>query len=230
MPLLYASPSHCLTNTVADNVADHIRQRLIHGELLAGQRLSENALSEQLAVSRTTLQEAFRILIKEGLLKQEPNRGVLVTVPSMADIIGIYRIRRLIECSAMAQAHPRHPALVTMRQALLQGMYAQQAGYWNIVGSANIAFHAGIVALADCPRLASIFANITAELRLAFGLLESAEYLYAPFIPQNKQLLSLLEAGQTDKATQMLGEYLEQSERTVLAVYARQVTGVQEPG
>lgn len=216
MPLLHTSPSHSLT----DNVADHIRQQLIQGELRAGQHLSESALSEQLAISRNTLREAFRTLIKEGLLRHEPNRGVSVVIPSMGDIIDIYRIRRLIECSAMAQAHPRHPANVTMKQALQQAQLAQKAGHWRIVGSANMAFHAGIVALADSSRLTNMFADLAAELRLAFGLLDNPECLYTPYIEQNQQLLNLLEMGQTEKAAQMLEDYLMQSERMVLAVYA----------
>ncbi|MDO4704844.1 MAG: GntR family transcriptional regulator [Comamonadaceae bacterium] len=216
MPSLYTSPSHSLT----DNVADHIRQQLIQGELRAGQHLSESALSGQLAISRNTLRGAFRTLIKEGLLRHEPNRGVSVVVPSMADIIDIYRIRRLVECSAMAQAHPRHPAHVTMKQAQMQAQLARQAGHWRLVGSANMAFHAGIVALADSSRLSNMFADIAAELRLAFGLLDNPEYLYTPYIEQNQQLLTLLEMGQTEKAAQMLENYLMQSERTVLSVYA----------
>ena len=93
--------------SLADTVADTIRQQLILGELRAGQHLSEAALSQQLDISRNTLRVVFRILIKEGLLRHEPNRGVAVVVPSIADIIDIYRVRRLIEfSSAFYTLHP----------------------------------------------------------------------------------------------------------------------------
>jgi hypothetical protein len=71
-----------------------------------------------LDVSRNSLREAFRLLAKEGLLRHEPNRGVFVATPSMASIIDIYRIRKIIECQALAKAYPKHPAVARMRGAV----------------------------------------------------------------------------------------------------------------
>ncbi|MBV2181958.1 MAG: GntR family transcriptional regulator [Castellaniella sp.] len=209
--------------SLADTVAENIRQQLIHGQLHAGQRLSEASLSDQLAVSRNTLREAFRILVKEGLLHHEPNRGVSVVVPSIADIIDIYRVRRLIECQALAQAWPRHPAHKRLIQATHDASRMRETGDWLGVGSANMAFHAGIVALADSARLSAMFADIAAELRLAFGLLDDPEYLHAPFVDQNIHLLTLFESGDTAAAAKTLEDYLIQSERMVLSVYAEHV-------
>ncbi|WP_322996909.1 GntR family transcriptional regulator [Castellaniella sp.] len=209
--------------SLADSVAENLRQQLIHGQLHAGQRLSEASLSEQLDISRNTLREAFRILVKEGLLHHAPNRGVSVVVPSIADIIDIYRVRRLIECQALAQAWPRHPAHKRLTQATEDAQQRREAGDWQGVGSANMAFHAGIVALADSARLAAMFADIAAELRLAFGLLDDPEYLHAPFVDQNSHLLGLFESGDTSAAAQALEHYLIQSERMVLSVYTGRI-------
>src|SRR5690606_12532240 len=135
--------------SLTDTVDETIRQQLIHGQLRAGQRLSEAGLSEQLEVSRNTLREAFRILSKEGLLRHEPNRGLSVEVASIADTTDIYRVRCLIECQAPAPAWPRHPAHKRMEQAMEQARRMRDAGDWLEVGSANMMFHAAIVALAD---------------------------------------------------------------------------------
>lgn len=222
------SPRHFNTpippTSLTESVAEQIRQKLILGELRAGQHLSEAALSEQLDISRNTLREVFRILIKEGLLHHEPNKGVSVVVPSMGDIIDIYRVRRLIECTALAQAWPRHPAHKLMKEAVEHAQAARELGDWIAVGSANMAFHAGIVALADSERLSAMFSDIAAELRLAFGLLDDAEYLHAPYIEQNINLLGLFETSSPSVAAKALEDYLNQSERMVLAVYARQVS------
>ncbi len=215
--------SHTAPSNLADSVAETIRGQLIDGALRAGQRLSEAALSEQLQISRNTLREVFRILVKEGLLLHEPNRGVSVVVPSIADIIDIYRVRRLIECQALEKAWPLHPAHKRMRQAIEDAAAARAAGDWIRVGSANMAFHAGIVALSDSERLSAMFADIAAELRLAFGLLDDPEYLHAPFVDHNARLLQLFTDGQTADAARELEAYLVQSERMVLAVYAREV-------
>jgi DNA-binding GntR family transcriptional regulator len=210
--------------SLADTVADTIRQRLIHGELRAGQHLSEATLSQQLNISRNTLREVFRILITEGLLRHEPNRGVTVVIPSIADIIDIYRVRRLIECQSLEKAWPLHPAHKNMRQAVADASRAREARDWLQVGSANMAFHAAIVALSDSERLSAMFQDIAAELRLAFGMLDDPEYLHAPYVDLNARLLNVFLEGQTATAARELETYLVQSERMLLAVYARQVS------
>ena len=219
---------HFTTRTTAtsltDTVANTGRQMLIQGELRAGQRLSEAALSQQLDISRNTLREVFRILIKEGLLHHEPNRGVSVVVPSIADIIDIYRVRRLIECQSLEKAWPLHPAHKRMRDAVASAQQARDAKNWRSVGSANMAFHAAIVGLSDSERLSAMFEDLAAELRLAFGMLDDPEYLHAPYVDLNARLLQMFMEGQTAAAARELETYLVQSERMVLAVYAHQMS------
>lgn len=217
------SPPPSAPSTLTERVAEQIRQKITEGEFSPGQRLSEQALSDSLGISRNTLREVFRVLTKDGLLRHEPNRGVFVAEPNIAAIIDIYRVRRLIECQALAQAYPRHPAKVRMREAVEQAMRARAEGDWLGVGTANMAFHMGIVELADSERLNLLFAQVLAELRLAFGMLRDAEFLHAPYVGMNQEILELAEAGEFAKAAAALNDYLVHSERIVLAVYARRM-------
>ena len=223
MPSRHPTPPPAPGLSLVDSVTNAIRQKLIHGELRAGQHLSETQLSQQMDISRNTLREVFRTLMKEGLLRHSPNRGMSVVIPSMADIIDIYRVRRLIECQSLEKAWPLHPAHKQMQEAITKGQQASASKDWRSVGSANMAFHAAIVGLADSQRLSAMFEHLAAELRLAFGLLDDPEYLHAPYVEQNARLLQLFMDGQTHQAAQTLEHYLVQSERMVLAVYARQV-------
>ena len=127
-----------------DQTAARLRTMVIEGELVPGQRLSEVRLSGDLGVSRNTLREAFRLLTREGLVRHEPNRGVFVAVPSMAAILDIYRVRRLIEIPALAMARPRHRAVAAMRKAVAAAVAARDRGDWRAVGSANMGFHSAI--------------------------------------------------------------------------------------
>ncbi|PYE42848.1 GntR family transcriptional regulator [Rhizobium sp. PP-F2F-G20b] len=208
-------------SALAPRLAEEIRGRLIAGELKPGQRLSEAALSADFSVSRNSLREAFRLLTKEGLLRHEPNRGMFVATPSMASIIDIYRIRRMIECQALAKAYPHHPAVARMRAAVEAARIARSEKAWGMVGSQNMVFHAAIVELADSQRLNAFYAQIAAELRLSFGLLDDPELLHAPYVDLNAAILEHLEAGRTQEAATMLEAYLAQSERTVLAAFSR---------
>ena len=210
---------------LSDRIAEQVREKIVHGEFAPGQRLSEAALSDSLEISRNTLREAFRMLTKEGLLKHEPNRGVSVAVPSIAAIIDIYRVRRLIECQALAQAYPRHPARKRLREAVDKALRCRGEGDWRGVGTANMEFHKAIVALADSERLNDMFTHLLAELRLAFGLLDDPEFLHAPYVDSNVKIIDLFEAGHPQEAAAALGDYLVHSERIVLAAYARRIAG-----
>jgi DNA-binding GntR family transcriptional regulator len=207
--------------TLAETLAGRIREQVISGRLVPGSHLSEQTLSDELQVSRNTLREAFRQLTKEGLLRYEANRGVFVTTPSMSTIVDIYRVRRFIECPALAQAHPRHPAAAKMRTAVEAAHDCREKGDWLGVGTADIAFHAAIVELADSPRLSDFYRQISLELRLVFGLLHDPEFLHAPFIDQNRSIVTQLEAGNPKGASEILEAYLFQAERFILGAYAR---------
>ncbi|AUO48884.1 MULTISPECIES: GntR family transcriptional regulator [Pseudomonas] len=213
------SPS--LPRSLGESITQEIRRMLVEGELVPGQRLSEAALADNLQISRNTLREAFRVLTREGLLKHEPNRGVTVAEPDMASIIDIYRVRRFIECKAIAQGYPLHPGTLHMREAVEAGMRAREAKDWIAVGTANMMFHKAIVELADSPRLVVFYGQISAELRLAFGLLNDPEFLHMPYVDMNVSILRCIEERRPEEATQMLEAYLVQSERTVLAAYER---------
>lgn len=72
--------------TLPAAAAERLRELIIEGELQAGTRLNERALSERLGVSRTPLREAFRLLASEGLVAIQPNRGARVIALSENDI------------------------------------------------------------------------------------------------------------------------------------------------
>jgi DNA-binding GntR family transcriptional regulator len=211
--------------TVTEVTAARIRERVISGTLSPGSHLSEATLCEELQISRNTLREVFRLLTKEGVLRHEANRGVFVTTPSISTIIDIFHIRRLIECSAIAGAHHRHPSVIKMRAAVDAAIRHRDLGEWLSVGSADIAFHAAIVELADSPRLSAFYAQVSLELRLVFGLIRDPEYLHAPYVGQNATILSHLEEGATSTAAEALEKYLYQAERFILAAYSRAIPG-----
>ncbi|MFC3527648.1 GntR family transcriptional regulator [Paracoccus mangrovi] len=209
------------TASLAEETAARLRAQVTGGALVPGQRLSEARLAADLDISRNTLREVFRLLTREGILRHEPNRGVFVATPSMASILDIYRVRRLIEVPALAQAWSGHAAVARMRAAVERAEELHGSGDWQGIGSANMEFHLAIVALTDSPRLIGFFTHIIAELRLAFGLLRSPEQLHRPYIARNAQILERLTAEDAAGAAAMLEDYLNQSERAVLEAFAR---------
>lgn len=65
---------------LSQRTADALRQRILEKEEYTfGEKLpNENELSEKMGVSRTTLREAIRILVSEGILTVQRGRGTFV--------------------------------------------------------------------------------------------------------------------------------------------------------
>jgi DNA-binding GntR family transcriptional regulator len=197
-------------------VVEQLRNKMINGELAPGTRLSETSLTGPLEVSRNTLREAFSTLIEEGLLVRRPHRGVFVATLTSAQIADIYRVRVLLECSALEQAPTDPPRAEGMRAAVDEAERGVAAGDWRAVGTANMHFHEQVVALAGSPRLDGWMRQLTAELRLAFVAAPNIEALHRPFVAMNGAIAASYEAGKAQEAAEALRDYLLTSERIVL--------------
>ena len=93
-------PSTIIARTAAplrQQVVRLIREDILNGVLLPGQRLVENALCEVYGVSRTVIREALRQLESEHLIQVRPNLGPLVTVLTVPEIEAIYVVRAALE-------------------------------------------------------------------------------------------------------------------------------------
>ena len=80
-----------------EQVIAALRQAIIDFQLVPGQRLVERELIESLGVSRTTIREALRELASEGLVTVVPQRGAIVSVPSLDDAADLYEVRASLE-------------------------------------------------------------------------------------------------------------------------------------
>ncbi|NQV08148.1 GntR family transcriptional regulator [bacterium] len=87
--------------TRADWVDQKLREAILSGELVPGQRLQTAALGKMWSVSQTPLREAFQRLAVEGLLDLVPQRGARVAGVSLADAYEVHELRSLLEPVAL---------------------------------------------------------------------------------------------------------------------------------
>ncbi|WP_439155343.1 GntR family transcriptional regulator [Yoonia sp.] len=74
-----------------------LRDRILVGNLMQGDRVSEVALSEELGISRTPLREAMRELVDQGLLERVPTGGCRVSSFTKRDVQDAIDLRGLLE-------------------------------------------------------------------------------------------------------------------------------------
>lgn len=92
-----AEPVGRIAAPLREQVIAALRQAILDFQLTPGQRLVERELIERLGVSRTTVREALRELASEGLVTVVPQRGAIVSVPSLDDAIDLYEVRASLE-------------------------------------------------------------------------------------------------------------------------------------
>src|ERR1700735_4840987 len=96
--------------SLGEDVAERLREAILHGELSPGQRLREEELSARLEVSRGPVRDAFILLEREGLVRSSRNRGVSVVELTRNDLQEIYTLRSALEPMAITLAIQRGDA------------------------------------------------------------------------------------------------------------------------
>jgi DNA-binding GntR family transcriptional regulator len=199
-------------------LADALRERIIKGVYRPGERLVEKAIGDSFKVSRNSLREAFRLLSHERLLVHELNRGVFVRKLSVADVRDVYRVRKLVECTAV-RTLKSPPRVDDMVAAVKAGDAAMKEQDWRALGTANMLFHQAVAALSDSPRIDELMRNTLAELRLVFHTMADPRRFHEPYLERNKEILAAIEAGDGAGAERLLLKYLEDSEHQIVEAY-----------
>ena len=95
------------TMNIRDRIYKQIRNEIIYGKLMPGERLPEIKLSKALGCSRAPLREAFNQLEKEGFVYSKQNQGVVVNKSSPEEIIDYYSLLEVLESQAVEWATDR---------------------------------------------------------------------------------------------------------------------------
>ena len=82
-----------LTLSLPEQIAAQIAARITSGAYAPGQRIMEQAVAAEFAVSRGPVREALRLLEKDGLVTILARRGAQVTNLSSAEVKEIFDIR-----------------------------------------------------------------------------------------------------------------------------------------
>ncbi|MGW7521311.1 GntR family transcriptional regulator [Streptomyces sp. NPDC054796] len=205
--------------STAERVAGVLRERIAQGLFRPGVRLSEERIGGALGVSRNTLRESFRLLTHERLLVHRLNKGTFVRVLTAADIVDIYRVRRLVECAAVRGLDAAPYRLTDVEAAVRYGEESAARDDWKGCSTANIRFHQALAGLAESDRTDDLMRGVLAELRLAFHVMDDPRRFHEPYLTRNREILNTLEAGDAATAERLLGFYLEDSRRQLIEAY-----------
>ncbi len=115
------------TATMGERAADQLRTMILQGDLPPGSELKQDRLAEQFGVSRVPVREALAMLERDGWVTVKPNRRVVVSEVTDADLLDHYAVRALIEGEAAARAARSDIDPSAMTAAQRQNDEARQA-------------------------------------------------------------------------------------------------------
>ncbi len=195
---------------LTQQVAARLRDLIVQDELKPGERIRERDLAERLAVSRTPLREALKVLATEGLLELSPNRGAVVADPNLEEIRDLLELLGGIEALAgeLAATRASNEEIGEIR-ALHYEMLAAYArkdrlGYFK----ANQAIHAAIVAACGNAAIADAHKRINARLYRVRCRSNLRSNRWHTAIDEHSSILEALEARDSEKLSSILRAHL----------------------
>lgn len=156
-------------NSLHDEVAEKLRQRIFDGVLSPGSFIDELGLCGEWAISRTPLREALKVLAAEGLVRHEPRRGCFVNQITERDLDEIFPVIALLEgrCAFEAASNATDADLLTLEQMHERLKRCAHARRINDYYQANFAIHEAIITLANNRWLAQVIGDLRKIVKLA---------------------------------------------------------------
>lgn len=116
--------------SLSEQIARHIGEQIITGELVEGERIQELRIAKELDVSRGSVREALLLLERTHLIHIYPRRGAIVSEMSAQQIRGLfdsgamvltYIVQRISETWRAHEAALLQDLLVQLDDYVLQG-------------------------------------------------------------------------------------------------------------
>jgi DNA-binding GntR family transcriptional regulator len=197
------------TRTLAEQIAAHVRDDVLSGQLPAGRRLSQEALAAQYAVSRVPVRDALRMLHAEGLISTHPRFGTRVAPLSALDLEELYEMRLALEPLVSRLATPRMRSRdVEEMQRQLETMAASRhdSRGWFI---AHAAFHRALNERSGRERICALVDNLRAQTERYVRAYQVLEWPATELQHEHELILAAVRQGDPEKVAAVVCEHLE---------------------
>jgi DNA-binding GntR family transcriptional regulator len=181
LPADFSAIDFLRTRSLSSVVQAEIERMIVDGELTPNERVNENALAQQLRVSRGPIREACSALSAMGLIEVIPNRGFFVRALSDEEALDVSHARASIfACMAMVLAERVTDAEVAVLRALVDRMdEIVPTGEVSIYYPVNLEFHSQLAKMSGNQRLAQIYLGLARELNIQrYRALSSGDVLH----------------------------------------------------
>lgn len=213
---------------LANHVYRELREAICDYRLAPNQRLVQNALADQLGISRTPVRDALLRLLQEGLVRPAPWRGgFLVSEFTAHEVLEIYDVRIALEPLAGQQAAGRHTRAQIAELQDLNARIARAPGRSIAEHYAlNHAFHALVVVPCEnaiLKRMLDQLWSMPSSLRM-YHQQVLAESAIAQMVAEHDGIVEALAAGDRELVRLRLLAHLEAAKQGALETFDPQAS------
>ncbi len=216
-----------------DYAYQQIRQMIISGQLVPGQKITENALMTQLKMGRTPVREAILALAHEQLIQIHPRKYIEIASVSPEKVNEIFELRICLEPSVLR----RHAAsidlvkLLELKQRITDNIKMYESStmpgsgaekkidipYPQDVVSADEDFHALLIGAAGNSQISLVFSTFMDYVSLLWAV--NSRLVASRALQSDKEHLQIIDAildNKVDEASQLLARHLELSRNALI--------------
>ena len=185
--------------------ADALRKAIVSGNLPAGSRITEGALSEQMQLSRATIRSALHLLASEGLTVLRRYSGWYVVTLSARDVRELYSIRSVLErLGARLAATDITPGGAKALKAALQLLVRRSAGEdLAAIADADFRFHRQIIILSRNERLIALYDALEPQIRMYLAQFNGTAWDRAAIVADHGAIAEAVLQGDAERAGEL---------------------------
>lgn len=190
---------------LVDRVYGTLSDAISDGSLAPGQRITQEEIAHQLAVSRQPVLQALRLLKKDGFVEDAPGRGLQVAQLDPAWIRQVYEVRGALDALAARLAARRR---FQMDPALLEaGRAKARLGDVKSMIDADLAFHGAIYAASGNPLIEQSAQLHWRHLRRVMGAVLQQAGQRESVWDEHQAIAAAIAAGDGERAAALIEEH-----------------------
>jgi DNA-binding GntR family transcriptional regulator len=221
--------------TLVHQVIDALVGAAAEGMILPGDRIVEGDIAQRLGVSRVPVREALRVLESQGVVVNEPYKGIRLTPVTAERIDQLIEVRVALETTALKAAirlGRNHGLPLVRLQAIVDDMVAR-AAVNDVAGFANAdtQFHRTLCALSDNSVLADMWEMLARQMTIIFGLSALGKPM-PDIVDEHRLLLHVFEGGDLGEVARTVHDHIDVEIHKVNleSIIARRRSEVAPPG
>ena len=217
MPVPATPTNRIRRSSLHAEMVEILRELIIGGELVPGDRLREAELCARFGVSRTPLREALKILETEGLVTLQPNRGATVSRISPDEIRELFEVIANLERIALELAVARmdERAMKKLLRMHERMMRHYRAGRRRACFQVDFDTHNAIVALSGNSLLVATHEGLMVRARRGRYMALFSQHRWDQSMTEHEEIIAAIAQRDAAKASELMRRHVLETGKVI---------------